>query len=70
MIELVEGYGVSCTKPQLDEALASARTPTKLARNLVSIFYSPEELSVSTACGKRGKHKALDPTILSAIICK
>lgn len=55
---------------QLDEAMASASTPTKLARNLLTIFYTPEELAGATACGRRGKYKAIDKSILSAIIRK
>ena len=69
-VQLVDGGGVFCTKLQLDEAIASASTPTKLARNLLNIFYSPEELAMSTACGKRCKFKAIDKNILSAIVCK
>lgn len=69
-VELVEGSGIFCTKLQLDEAMASASTPTKLARNLLTIFYTPEELAGATACGRRGKYKAIDKSILSAIIRK
>ena len=54
-VELVDGGGVFCTKLQLDEAIASASTPTKLARNLLNIFYSPEELAMSTAKGASSK---------------
>ena len=67
MVEVVEGYGVTCTKLQLEEALTAGVTPTKLARNLLVIFHTPEQLSQLSACGKRGKFKAIDPTILSTI---
>lgn len=69
-IELVNDYGVYCTQMQLDEAVASAKTPTKLVRNLISIFYTPEQLAVCTAYGKRGQHQALDQRILSSCIRK
>jgi len=42
-IELVEGYGVVLTKRQLDCAVDCAgSSPTKLMRNLLSVFFSAE----------------------------
>ena len=69
-IELVDGYGVFLTQRQLDEAVQqSAGSPTKLIRNLMSIFFHPELLAKSSAFGTR-THPALDEDILSACISK
>lgn len=65
---MVEGYGVFLTKRQLDEAVDSASgIPTRLMRNLLAVFFSPDVLGMSSALGK-GKHPALNPDILGACI--
>ena len=69
-IEIVEGYGVYCTKLQLENAVTSATNPTKLIRNLLGIFFSKDELAESTALGTRGSRKALDQTVLPACMRK
>ena len=66
-IELVPGYGVLLTKGQLDMALACGPTPTKLIRNLMSVFFTKEVLASSTACGAKGR-TGLDSDIVSACI--
>ena len=66
----MHGYGVWITKCQLDEAISSSRSsPTKLIRNLLSVFFSNATLASSSALGT-GKNPALDQNILSAIIGK
>jgi hypothetical protein len=67
-IELVPGYGVFLTQKQLDMAIDGAKnSPTRLIRNLMSVFFSPQTLATSSACGTR-KHKALDSDIVQACI--
>ena len=69
-IELVAGYGVFLTQKQLDMAVDGAKnSPTRLIRNLMSVFFTPETLATSSACGTR-KHKALDGDIVQACIRK
>ena len=69
-IELVPGYGVFLTQKQLDMAVDGAKnSPTRLIRNLMSVFVTPETLATSSACGTR-KHKALDGDIVQACIRK
>lgn len=69
--ELVEGYGVIITKKQLVAAESKfGSSATKLIRNLVSCFFTPEVLSVSTAYGSRGGRSGLDKDVLSACIHK
>ena len=67
-IELVEGYGVVLTQRQLDAAVDSSKgSATRLIRNLMSVFFSPETLAVSSAYGNRG-NPALDADIIQACI--
>jgi len=67
-VELVEGYGVYLTQRQLDEVVdSSGDVPTRLMRNLLATFFTPDILSKSSALGK-GKHPALEPDILGACI--
>ncbi|CAI8039426.1 hypothetical protein GBAR_LOCUS21932, partial [Geodia barretti] len=69
-IELVPGYGVFLTQKQLDMAVDGAKnSPTRLIRNLMNVFFTPETLATSSACGTR-KHKALDGDIVQACIRK
>ena len=50
VVELVDGYGVTLTKRQLDEAMDnSSGSPTRLIRNLMRIFFSKEILAISSA---------------------
>ena len=66
-MELVNGYGIYVAKKALEDAVDSSRkNPTRLVRNLVSIFFTEEELSKSNACGRGNKHIPLDPDILGA----
>ena len=65
-VELVHGYGVYLTR-QLDECVDGAgTTSTRLMRNL-SVFFTPDELAMSSAMGTR-RHVGLDQDILSACI--
>ena len=67
-VELVSGHGVYCTQQQLDAALDGSRgSATRLIRNLISVFFKPEVLAVSSAMGIRN-HPALDSAIVSACI--
>lgn len=67
-IELVPGYGVLLSRRQLDECVDGAgASPTRLMRNLLSVFFSPELLAKSSAMGTR-LHPGLDKDILSACI--
>ena len=69
-IELVPGYGVFLTQRQLDAAIDGANdTPTRLMRNLIGTFFTPEVLAVSSALGTR-VHVGLDRDILDACIRK
>ena len=69
-LELVEGHGILILKKQLDAALAAAgQSPTKLIRNLMSTYFTPEVLGLSTALGSREK-PGLDEDIVSACISK
>jgi len=56
------------TQRQLDAAIdASKDSPSRLIRNLMSIFFKPDVLAVSSARGTR-KHGALDRDIVDACI--
>lgn len=68
-VELVEGYGIFLSQPQLDAAVENGGTPTKLMRNLLNVFFSMETLAESSAYGSRGR-PALDPDILTGCIGK
>ena len=69
-MELVEGYGVFCSQRQLDAAIDGAgASPTKLMRNLLSIFFAPHILAVSSARGTKN-NSALDQDILDSCIRK
>ena len=69
-VELVEGYGVLLTQRQLDAALdASKGSPTRLIRNLISVFFTPDQLAVSSAYGHRN-NPGLDADIIQACIRK
>ena len=50
----------------LDEAVNSSRNnPTRLIKNLVSIFLTGKHLSKSHVCGMGNKHVQLDSEIIS-----
>ena len=67
-MELVTGYGVMVTQRQLDEAEGESNgSPTRLIRNLISVFFSREELARSSCYGSR-QNPALDKDILLACI--
>ena len=69
-IELVEGYGVYLSKRQLDEAVDQSNdSPTKLIRNLVSVFFTPSVMA-SSSCGGTRKFSALNKDIVAACIRK
>ena len=69
-VELIPGYGVLLTPRQLDDGEAKSNgTPTRLIRNLISIFFSRDILARSSCYGSRNNN-ALDPDILSACISK
>ena len=64
MVEL----GVMATKRQLDEAEGESNSsPTRLIRNLMSVFFSREELACSSCYGSR-VNVALDRDIVLACI--
>lgn len=70
IVELVDGYGVTLTKRQLDEALDSSRNmPTRLIRNLLAVFFPKDILAQSSAYGSRN-NQALDPDILAACLSR
>ena len=69
-MELVPGYGVFLTQRQIDATLTAADNGTKLMRNLLSCFFPPETLAVSSAYGTRTGKQALHPEILGACIRK
>ena len=55
---------------QLDEAVDnSSGSPTRLVRNLMSIFFSKETLATSSALGGR-TNQVLDPDIIGASLRK
>ena len=63
-------YGVFLSRRQLDEAVAgSSNSPTKLIRNLLSVFFTRETLAGSSAFGSR-TNPPLDREIVSACIHK
>lgn len=68
LVELVPGYGVRLSQRQLDEAVDSSNhSPTRLIRNLISVFFTKEVLAASSAYG--GRHNgALDQDILAACL--
>ena len=67
-VELVHGYEVYLTRRQLDECVDGAGTSsTRLMRNLLSVFFTPDQLAMSSAMGTR-RHVGLDQDILSACI--
>ena len=58
------------TQRQLDTAIDSSKDSyTRLIRNLVSVFFTPEQLAVSSAFGNR-QNPALDGDIVEACIRK
>ena len=66
----MEGYGIELSQRQLDESIAgSANSPTKLIRNLLSVFFKRETLAASSAYGGR-TNPALDRDIIAACIRK
>uniref|UniRef100_A0A1X7VJT0 BEN domain-containing protein n=1 Tax=Amphimedon queenslandica TaxID=400682 RepID=A0A1X7VJT0_AMPQE len=68
MIELVLGYGILLAQRQLDEAISSSGlSPTKLMRNLISIFFTQSVLATSSCCGSR-LNQALDEDVVAACI--
>ena len=70
MVELVPGYGVYLSKMQLDEVEEeSNNSPTKLIRNLISVFFPRAQLARSSAYGTR-RNVALPRDILLACISK
>ena len=67
-LELVPGYGVMITQRQLDEAIGESNgSPTRLIRNLMSVFFTREELAHSSCYGSRF-NAALDKDIIMACI--
>ena len=67
-LELVAGNGVYLTRRQLDECVDGAgSSSTRLMRNLLNVFFTPDQLAKSSAMGTR-VHKGLDQDILSACI--
>ena len=69
-MELVVGHGMILTQKQLDEAEGeSGGSPTRLIRNLMSVFFTREELARSSCYGSRA-NAALDKDIVSACISK
>ena len=70
LVELVPGYGVQLSQRQLDEALDSSNhSPTRLVRNLLSVFFTKDVLASSSAYGGR-KNVALDGDTLAACLSK
>ena len=68
-MELVPGHGVKLTKRQLDAANMNAPNASRLIRNLMGVFFNPQILAVSSACGSR-VNVALDQDIVETCICK
>lgn len=69
-VEVVPGCGVYISQRQLDAALdASQNSPTQLIRSLMSVFFPPEVLAISSAYGTR-MHQALDLDIVQVCIRK
>ena len=65
---MVDGYGVFLTRRQLDECVHGAgKSATRLMRNLLSVFFSPDQLAKFSAMGTR-LHPGLDQDILAACI--
>ena len=70
-VELVEGYGVYLTQKQYDEAIdQSGGSPTRMIRNLITVFFKPTTLAQSSCLGKRGRHPALNQDIVGACLSK
>ena len=65
-MELVEGYGVYISKRQLDEAVdQSCKSPTRLIRNLLTVFFTPSIMAQSSCFGTR-KYSKLNSDIIGA----
>ena len=70
-LELVEGYGVYLTQKQYDEVIdQSGNSPTRMIRNLMTVFFKPTTLAQSSCLGKRGKHPPLNQDVVSACLSK
>ena len=70
-VELVEGYGVYLTKQQYDQVLDESRgSPTRMIRNLMTVYFTPTILANSSCLGKRGKNPPLNPDIVKACLSK
>lgn len=62
------GYGILLEQVQLDEVEGCSNgSPTRLIRNLLSAFFSREELALSSCYGSR-VHRALDKDIVLACL--
>ena len=68
-VELVPGYGVYITSKQLDLIKSNSNSATKLLRNLLMVFFTPQTLASSSALGSR-KNQPLDKCILDACFRK
>ena len=70
MVELVPGYGVNISRRQIDEVESCCdKSPTKLMRKLMSVFFNEEVLAQSSCYGSRD-NKKLDEDIVAACISK
>ena len=72
VIELVPGYGVTCTQRQIDEVQANGKkSPTKMIRLLLNVFFTEEDLASLSCYGNGTKSsKRLDGDIIAACISK
>ena len=68
-VEIVSGYGVYISSKQLDMIKSNSNSATKLLRNLLTAFFTPQTLATSSALGSR-KNQALDKNILDALFRK
>ena len=49
VIEIVPGYGITCTQRQIDEVEASSNnSPMKMVRLLLNVFFTEGELATSS----------------------
>jgi hypothetical protein len=67
---LVPGYSALVSQPQLDEVVdCSGKSPTKLIRMLMMVFFKPDVLAASSCFGSR-KFPQLDEDIVLACLSK
>ncbi|XP_065893631.1 uncharacterized protein [Dysidea avara] len=69
VVELVPGYGITCTQRQIDEVNSNgSSSPMKMLRLLMAVFFSEEAMANSSCYGSGNTDQKLDDDIIAACI--